>query len=74
MLAEVLFGAAIGLRDAVAGEKGGRGRRVIVGVAPIDGLSPPPNVAGVSHIAYIRTYEGWLYLSVVIDAVLSAGR
>ncbi|GHB13582.1 hypothetical protein GCM10007159_39940 [Modicisalibacter luteus] len=26
-----------------------------------------PNVAWVTDIAYIRTYEGWLYLSVVID-------
>jgi len=26
-----------------------------------------PNVAWVTDITYIRTYEGWLYLSVVID-------
>lgn len=29
--------------------------------------APAPNVAWVTDITYIRTYEGWLYLAVVID-------
>ena len=29
--------------------------------------APAPNVAWVTDITYIRTYEGWLYLAVAID-------
>lgn len=58
--------AQIGYRRR-PGNCGGTAHNVVANVLDRQFDVSTPNLAWVTDITYIRTYEGWLYLSVVVD-------